>query len=227
LLPLPGDRLRYCAGRSRQDAVAITEVTIIDVEHSRSVGPRTVLIDDGRIVASVEPRSARIPSDAQRVDGRGGFLIPGLVDMHVHLFNLSSRRSANDWAFPLFIANGVTAVREMNADAASLAIVKRWRQAAQHGELIAPRILAAGISVSGTSAEDAAHQVAAAADAGADFIKVFSEVPASHWHAILEAAQARSLPVAGHVPAGFFSPAFTATLSQFCAGAIGQVNFSS
>jgi imidazolonepropionase-like amidohydrolase len=181
--------------------VAITDVTIVDVTYGRSIGPRTVLVDDGRIVAILAPDAA-IPAAALRVPGRGRFLIPGLVDMHVHMFNLYSHRPPNDWTFPLYVANGVTAVREMRADAPSLVLVKRWRKQLDDGELIAPRILAAGIAAQGKSPQDAVRQVDAAADAGADFIKVFSEVPAPHWRAILAAARARSLPVVGHVPAG-------------------------
>jgi imidazolonepropionase-like amidohydrolase len=185
-----------------KQTIAITDVTVVDVEHARSTGPRTVLIDAGRIVAIVAPRDAEIPANAQRVDGRGQFLIPGLVDMHVHLFNLSSHRPPNDWAFPLFIANGVTAVREMRADAASMTQVRQWRQAVDDGELIVPHVLAAGIAVHGSSPEDAARQVDAAGAAGADFIKIFSELPAENLPAILAAAKRRSLPVVGHTPAG-------------------------
>jgi imidazolonepropionase-like amidohydrolase len=186
----------------QRQVIAITQVTVIDVAHGRSIGPQTVLIEDGRIASIVASRDARIPPSAQRVDGRGRFLIPGLVDMHVHLFNLSSHRPPNDWSFPLYVANGITGVREMRGDVASMQWVNRWRKSFNDGELAAPRILAAGIAVYGTSPQDAAHQVDAAADAGADFIKVFSEIPESHWRAVLAAAHARSLPVVGHVPAG-------------------------
>jgi imidazolonepropionase-like amidohydrolase len=181
--------------------IVIVDVSVVDLAHDRTSLPRTVLIDDGRIAAIADPRTARIPADALRVDGKGQFLIPGLVDMHVHLFNGYSRRPPNEWTFPLFIANGVTAVREMNADAAALAQVRRWRHELDNGDRLAPRILAAGVAVRGTTPDDAALQVDAAADAGADFIKVFSEVPPAHWRAILTAAQRRSLPLAGHVPA--------------------------
>lgn len=180
--------------------VAITDVTVVDVEKQRSLRARTVLIEDGRIVAVVASRDAKIPANTQRIDGRGRFLIPGLVDMHVHLFNTTTRRPANDWAFPLFVANGVTGVREMAAEPAQMALVNRWRKDMDAGVLIAPRILAVGVPVSGKSPDDATAQVNAAAAAGVDFIKVFSNVPASHWQAILDAARARSLPVVGHVP---------------------------
>jgi len=200
--------LLACAASARavqspaRQAVAITDVTVIDVERGSSMGPRTVLVDEGRIVSIDAPQDAHIPASAQRVDGHGRFLIPGLVDMHVHLFNLSSHRPPNVWSFPLYVANGITGVREMRGDAASMVLVNRWRKALDDGDLVAPRILAAGIAVHGSSPDDAAHQVDAAADAGADFIKVFSDVPASNWRAILAAAHARSLPVVGHVPAG-------------------------
>ena len=181
-------------------AVAITDVTVVDVRQDRVSRPRTVVVDDGRI--TVIGGSDQIPDGAQRVDGRGKFLVPGLVDMHVHLFNLSSHRPPNDWTFPLYVANGVTAVREMHADAESMTQVVRWRKAFEAGELVAPRILAAGIAVDGKSPADAARDVDAAAAAGADFIKVFSEVPEPRWRAILEAARKRWLPVVGHAPAG-------------------------
>jgi imidazolonepropionase-like amidohydrolase len=71
----------------QRQVVAITGATVIDVERGRSIGPRTVLVDDGRIVAIVAPRDANITASAQRVDGRGRFLIPGLVDMHFQLLN--------------------------------------------------------------------------------------------------------------------------------------------
>jgi len=185
-----------------RQVIAITEVNVIDVEQGRSLGPRTVLIDNGHISAITSPRAAAIPPGARRIPGRGKFLIPGLIDMHVHLFNLSSKRPPNDWSLPLHLANGVTGVREMRADAESMVLVNQWRNQIDEGALSAPRIVAAGIAVQGVSPLDAARQVAAAAEAGADFIKVFSEIPASHWRAVLNTANARALAVAGHVPAG-------------------------
>ena len=181
--------------------IAIVAVTVVDLEHERTPAPRTVLIDDGRIVSISDPRTARIPAQARRIDGRGRFLIPGLVDMHVHLFNTSSRRPPNTWTFPLFVANGVTAVREMNADTAAIAQVQQWRRELDSGTRLLPRILAAGVAVHGRSPDDAAAQVDAAADAGADFVKVFSDIPLAHWRAALAAASRRSIPLAGHAPA--------------------------
>jgi imidazolonepropionase-like amidohydrolase len=183
-------------------ALAIDGVTVIDVEGVRSSGPQTVVINAGRITAIGLPDHILIPRNAAHLDGRGRFLIPGLVDMHVHLFNNASGRPPNDWAFPLFVANGVVGVREMNATPAAIAKVQLWRVATSRGDLVAPRILSTGVAAWGPSPTDAVRQVNAAADAGADFIKVFSEVAVPQWSAILQAAHARAIPVAGHVPAG-------------------------
>lgn len=185
-----------------RQSLAITDVTVIDVEHDRSLAHRTVLVDGGRISAITASRAASIPAGALRLDGHGRFLIPGLVDMHVHLFNLSSHRPPNDWTFALDLANGVTAVREMRGDPTTMAQIRQWREQFDQGEIAAPRILAAGIPAYGPTPDEARRQVDAAADAGADFIKIFSEVPEANWRAILDEAQRRKLPVVGHVPAG-------------------------
>jgi len=190
------------AVESVRPSVAITDVTVVDVEQGRTIGLRTVLIEGGRVVAIDEPAASHIPDGAQRVDGHGRFLIPGLVDMHVHLFNNATHRPPNTWAFPLFIANGITAVREMAAIPQSMPIVHAWRKATENGTLIAPHIIAAGVVAYGPSPDEAVRQVDVAADAGADFIKVFSDISAPSWRAVIDAAHRRSLPVMGHVPAG-------------------------
>lgn len=181
-------------------SIAIEKVAVVDVVRGEMVEPRTVLIVEGRIVAIGEPAAITIPSGAVRVDGRGRYLMPGLVDMHVHLFNDASRRPPNDWAFPLFVANGVTGIREMRTEPASMATVESWRAKAARGEIIAPRVLAAGVAVNGETAEAARRQVREAKAAGADFLKIFSGVREPQYRAIIEEAGALRLRVDGHVP---------------------------
>ncbi len=82
------------------------------------------------------------------------------------------------------MANGVTAVREMNTETTAMSIVQRWGEEVERGELVAPRVVAAGVAVRG-SAED---EVGAARTAGADFIKIFSEMPEPRWRLILAEA---------------------------------------
>ncbi|MEP6810400.1 MAG: amidohydrolase family protein [Chthoniobacterales bacterium] len=184
-----------------QPIVALESVGVVDVVRGEVVGPRTVLIVAGVIAAIDSPEKVTIPPDALRVDGAGRYLIPGLVDMHVHLFNNASHRPPNEWAFPLFVAHGITGVREMRSEPAQLALVNRWRSKVETGELIAPRVLAAGVAVGAGPIDDTRRKVREAKTAGADFIKIFSEVPEANWRAILAEAGALHLPVCGHIPA--------------------------
>jgi imidazolonepropionase-like amidohydrolase len=180
--------------------LAIENVAIVDVEHGRVTLPQTVVVSNGRIAAI--GAHAAIPDGATRIDGRGRFLIPGLVDAHVHLFNNFSKRPPNTWTFPLYVANGVTGIREMAALPDDIVRVNAWRAAVDEGTLVAPRILAAGVAVDGRTPAEAAQRVDLAADAHADFIKVFSGVSVSNWRAIVDEAGKRGLSVAGHIPAG-------------------------
>src|SRR4051794_1214664 len=101
---------------SRGPTLAIENVAIIDVVKGRVTESQTVIITDGCISALGDPRTTVIPPAAARVEGKGRFLMPGLVDMHVHLFNNATHRPPNDWAFPMFVAYGVTGVREMRSE---------------------------------------------------------------------------------------------------------------
>ena len=184
----------------KRPSIAIENVAVVDVVGGEIVGPQTVLIVDGRIAAMGEPDAVNIPLEAVRVDGHRRYLMPGLVDMHVHLFNDASRRPPNEWAFPLFVANGVTGIREMRTEPASMATVESWRTKAARGEIVAPRVLAAGVPVSGETAEAARRQVREAKAAGADFLKIFSGVRERQWRAIIDEARALRISVCGHIP---------------------------
>ncbi|MFN2474956.1 MAG: hypothetical protein ABR526_01265 [Chthoniobacterales bacterium] len=130
--------------------MAIENTANVDVVNGCVTGARTVLINDGVVTAIGDTGGVEIPSNAVRVDATGRYVMPGLVDMHVHLFNNDSRRAPNEWTFPLFIANGVTGVREMSCTPGEMQTVQGWRGTTDRGDLIAPHILAAGVAVQGT-----------------------------------------------------------------------------
>jgi hypothetical protein len=129
--------------------LALVNVNVVDVEHGRVIAGRTVLIAGNRITHIGAGGDVRLLEVATTIDGTGHYLIPGLVDMHAHLFNNVSRRDPNTWAFPLFVANGVLGVREPWTEPASMATVHEWRREVSSGTLLAPRVLAAGALVEG------------------------------------------------------------------------------
>src|SRR5262245_14324139 len=117
----PGD------GDGSEPALAIAHVAVIDPRDGAVGADRTVVIRGDRIV-SVTGDAA--PAGARTIDATGKFLIPGLWDMHVHTYFGTWVPGGDEVTLPLFIASGVTGVRDMGSDlepilAARTAIAQR------------------------------------------------------------------------------------------------------
>jgi imidazolonepropionase-like amidohydrolase len=183
------------------DRWVLTNVTLVDVESGTAVPDAAIVVEGNRIVA-VGPRGAvDVPWGAAVIDGAGGYVIPGLWDMHVHLTHAGAE------TLPLMIANGVTGVRDMGGD---LAVVDGFRAAIASGELVGPRIVRAGRWVDGqkdltdryileTPGEGRAA-VAELAEAGVDHIKVHNGLPRDVFFAVAEEAKRLGIRLVGHVP---------------------------
>src|SRR6266566_2982074 len=202
---------------SRTNPIYITRVTVIDTKNGKELPDRTVILAGDRITGVAKTKDARVPPGAKVVDGRGKFLIPGLWDMHAHPLAPERR----DTHFSLFLANGVTGVRDTGAWI-SLSEIHRWQQDLATGALVGPRIVGvAGPLVDGpgvkhartgfpnetavgtvnvTNATDARAVVATLQQQGADFIKVYNQVPREAFFALADEAKHRSMPIIGHVP---------------------------
>lgn len=206
----------------RQRPVAIEHVTIIDVATGAKLLDRTVLLRERHIVRVDTAPSVRVPGGTRRVDGRGRFLIPGLWNMHVHLVG---DRVVRTNMLPLFIANGITGVRNMWGDCDSgcatsdgdvsrpvpAAVVQRWKDDISRGALVGPRIVTSSAIFEGPSpmfpgsysirsSDDAREKVRRAKQHGVGFIKVLPNLSRDSYLAIVDEAKRQNLPVAGHVP---------------------------
>ena len=192
-----------CTKGSAQDAgvVAFTNVNVIDGRSSSPLPDRNVVIRGNRIVAEGPAASTTVPTGARRIDGRGKFLIPGLWDMHVHLTMPGGRD-----VLRLYVANGVTGVRDMASEWAPL---KAMRADIARGSLIGPRIISSGPYLEGgdvpiphllvRTPADAQPAVDSLIKLGVDFIKVHGQLTPESYYAIARAARARNIPFAGHV----------------------------
>jgi len=195
---------------------AIVHVTVIDVEHGRRIPDRTVMVRGTRIVAVSPGASADIPAGTRIVDGRGKYLIPGLWDMHVHVFSNVAHPGTDTHAltFPLMLANGVTGMRDMWTDLEDLKVLEGWRRDARRSDrsLLMPRIVPTSTALDGepktwptslviVSPERARSVVDSLVDGGARTIKVLSP-PRAAWLAIMDEARKRGVSVVGHVPDG-------------------------
>lgn len=200
---LQGSRAALATG-----TLAITHVTLIPMSRDTVLRDATVIVRDGRIAAVGPASGLDVPAGARRIDGRGKYLIPGLADMHAHLFaDGDAPDSVAPYELGAMLANGITATRLMMGTAEQLALRSAVRRGAVGGPqlwLASPEFAgrAYGDAFAGTAipTPDAARAaVRAAADAGYDFIKVTLFVPRETFNALADEAKQRSIRVVGHV----------------------------
>ncbi len=124
--------------------LAITHATVVDVTAASPgaalLPDHTVLVSGGQIAAVGPSAAVRVPRGARVVDARGKYLLPGLWDAHAHVY------LAGESALPVYVANGVTTVRDLGGRLPALLEMRR-RVAA--GELAGPRLYVAGPMLEG------------------------------------------------------------------------------
>jgi imidazolonepropionase-like amidohydrolase len=195
-------------GPLSRDALLLSHVTVVDVRTGTLQPDQTVVIDGNHIVSVGPTKSAKFPRATTSVNCSGLFLIPGLWDMHVHLVFGDWFPDAKDISLPLFVANGVTGVRDMGSE---LQIVQSWRDEIESGTLVGPRIFTSGPMLDGpkprfpssiavTTPDEAHRAVADLKNRGADFIKLQSLIPREAVLAIADEAKKQEIPFEGHVP---------------------------
>jgi imidazolonepropionase-like amidohydrolase len=190
------------------ETLAFTHVNVIDVIGGATQTDMTLIVAGQRIVGVGKTADLPIPRAAKVVRANGKYLIPGLWDMHVHT-------AFGEWIPPqenitllLFVANGITGVRDMGGDLEKL---KQWRLAIEAQKLIGPRMIIAGPMLDGTTPRfPSSAPVADAAagrkvvddlvKAGVDFIKIQSLIPRDGYFAAAAEAGIMHIPFVGHVP---------------------------
>jgi imidazolonepropionase-like amidohydrolase len=186
-------------------------VTVIDIRSGVRQPMMTVAIVGNRI--SAIGKKLKIPKNAVIVDGNGKFLIPGLWDMHVHVFNNSYQPGTDNHKlyFPLLLANGVTGVRDLWTDEEDLKLVAKWNADAAAGLMLAPRIAPGSDIVDGVpmhmpnmagvaTPDEARQKVRELKASGAGFIKVYWRLKPDVYFAIADESKKLGIPFAGHVP---------------------------
>ena len=180
----------------------IENVRVVDVAAARAGSPVDVVLRDGRI-ASIggSPAAAGLV----RVDGRGRFLVPGFWDMHMHSFQLSPQLH-----LPLFVANGVTSVRDLMdcpapADSliACLADKRRWTAQAAAGRMAAPRYVEVAsyyLEAPTLTPAEVSARIAAYGKRGIDAIKVYNRLSRPAYLQAAADARRRGLRLVGHLP---------------------------
>ena len=179
--------------------VAFEHASVLSMASPEIQPDRTVWIRDGRIAEIAAKGASTVPAGVPRIDASGKFLMPGLVDMHVHTSTSSS-------GYLLDLAVGVTGVREM----CGFPWMLRRREAARAGKLLAPRLAIAGHILNAfpmdmyatvvNTPEEARARVREQVAAGYDFIKVHNSLPLETYRAIADESKRLGVRMVGHVP---------------------------
>ena len=174
---------------------AFVDVNVVPMDRERVLPHQTVLVENGRITAI--GASVRVPKDARVIEGRGtAFLAPGLADMHTHAHTAEDMR--------LYLANGVTTVLDMGE--APNEFMGQVRPAINRGTKPGPRIYSA-FEVDGspryghftvTTPDEARWIVRLAKTNGYEFIKVYNNLSAECFQALLAEGRLQGLPIVGH-----------------------------
>ncbi len=202
----------------RGTVVAFVNVAVVPMDSERVLRGQTVVVRDGRIATLGATAAVRVPRGARRIDGTGRYLLPGLIDAHVHLRDRSELLS--------YLAWGVTTVFHLSGATGSIDDVLDLRSRVASGEIPGPSIYTTGrildgdppiypgVSVAVPRAADAAREAAAQVAAGADFVKVYNNLPEPALRAAIAAAHQRGVAVFGHIPrAGGRATALQAALA--------------
>lgn len=188
----------------------IRSATIIDVRDGTLIPDRSIVIRGREIVAVGPGDLGRRYSAARTVDAAGRFVIPGLWDMHVHFGGGNELVAENQALLPLYVAHGVTTVRDAAADLAGHVLA--WRRAIAEGALLGPTIFTSGPKLEGyrpswkgTLEVGTPDEVASALDRlqamRVDFVKITDNTltPEMYLVAVREATR-RGLRTSAHVP---------------------------
>lgn len=181
---------------------AFVHVNLIPMTKEQVIQDQTVLIKDGRIVRVGSSPQIEIPPGVLVIDGHGAYLMPGLADMHMH--------TREDWlgdAWPisplkLYLANGVTTIRDFGSSGNSLTHVLHWREKINQGNLVGPTIYASGLRPGHPTAShrDPEEIVWLNKAQGFDFLKLYSFLSNAEFQIAINSAKQLKMYTAGHIP---------------------------
>lgn len=194
--------LLVCGASASAQVVVVRDVALVDPE---GIAPaRATLVLRGGAITAIEPRDSAIEvNGATVIDGRSLFAMPGLMDAHVH----AHRDGREAWHYPLYLAHGVTRVRDAGTHLGSALAMRRpggrdpsgptvrWSSPPLDGT---PPFLSFGMGVESPAA--ARELVRMAKREGFDFVKIYDRLSLETYSAILDEARQVGIAVEGHVP---------------------------
>ena len=185
-------------------AFAFSGVTVIDGRGGEALTNYTVVVRNG-LIDAVQPAGTVNLEGVKEINSQGKYLIPGLWDLHAHTF-------AESAIYDLYLEAGVTTIRDMGCSAECTQQLQQRREISKLDPATGPRMTISGPMIDGDSPYDGYafhHQVSLSTIPDAidlltelkvDFVKVRDFLSAEEFYAIVDAADAAGLKIAGHIP---------------------------
>jgi imidazolonepropionase-like amidohydrolase len=180
------------------NSFVLKNVNIVDVENQKIIPSKMIVVKNGKINSITDNLSSLIPANLSVIDGSGGYVTPGLIDMHVHMYEKA--------AYILTLSHGVTHVRIMNGVPKQLL----WRDNIESGSQIGSTSTVSSPIISGYKGEYLQHGVETKEEArsavreyqaqGYDLIKAYGNLNEDSLSAIVEEGKKLGIPVAKHGP---------------------------
>ena len=189
------------AAQTTPGPTVFTNVNVLPMNTDEVLVGRVVVVEGGVVTAVGPADDAEVPRGASIINGRGGFLMPGLAEMHAHVPPGANppREEVEDILF-LYVANGITTIRGMLGSAYQISLAAEI----ERGEVPGPNFYVGAPSINGRSAptpEAAEGLLRAHAEAGYHLQKIHPGVSLETWNHMVEVAREVGLTWAGHVPA--------------------------
>ncbi len=193
-----------------EPTVVIEHCSLFDSESSKMLPERTIVIRGTQIVrVAGADEVGDVPADATRIDGRGKFALPGLIDAHVHVVHvLDFAHVTGDEVLPLYLAAGVTSIRSTGDELVAATLVARF--AAAHPEW-SPRVFTCSplLDADPPIHRDVGHAITDAAKVPALFdeltrwnvttVKIYAGTSRPVGKAIIDEGHRRGLFVTAHL----------------------------
>lgn len=221
-----GISLSVSLAQKRQVDLLIKSGSLIDVQTGKVLTNKLIATKGNRIVGVFEASQAKNFQAKQTIDASGKFIIPGLWDMHVHFGGGDTLIEENKNLLPLYVAHGITAVRDAAADLSTH--VFRWRDEIAKGQLLGPTLFTSGPKLEGYKSSwigdvevNTEAEVNRSLDSlqglKVDFVKITDNAikPEIYLYILREAAK-RGMKTSGHVP-------FSLTMDEVSAAGLGSV----
>ncbi|MBX7151996.1 amidohydrolase family protein [bacterium] len=176
------------SAQQTKTTIALTHVNIIPMDKEEILKDQTIVVESDRIIEIGSSAKVKIPKDARTIDCKQKYLIPGLVDLHVHLTNTTE--------MAVHLSQGVTTIFNLDGRPQHLF----WRDQINKKKMLGPSIFTCGpMFYSPRSAEDAIKEVERQFQAGYDGVKIYNYISKEEYPGIIQAAKNHGMIIVGHV----------------------------